>query len=108
MPVYVFTCTNCNHYYESLESFDPTGKYKQVSCPQCKSKRKKLGVTAAAIKFTNPKDTSKFDNFDYRAGYNLEQAQNLRREAEKESHVGSSPYNSIDDISGGEHFGEVE
>ncbi len=108
MPTYVFSCLKCKHSYETLTAFDPSGKYADVTCPECKSKRKVQGVTAANIKFTNPKDTSKFDNFDYRAGYNLEQAQNLRREAEKASHVGSKPYNNIDDISSGENFGEVE
>lgn len=60
------------------------------------------------IKFTNPKDTSKFDNFGYRAGYNLEQAQDLRRKAEEASHMGNSPYKNIDDIQSGNFFGEVE
>lgn len=108
LPSYVFLCSKCENQYESLTNFDSTGKYKEVSCPSCKSKKKKQQVTFANIKFTNPKDTSKFDNFGYRAGYNLEQAQDLRRKAEEASHMGNAPYNSIDDIQSGEFFGEVE
>lgn len=108
MPTYEFLCGKCNKTYSSLESFDPTGKYKDVRCTHCDSKKKKMKPTAANIKFGNPKDTSKFDNFSYRAGYNLEMAQNERRAAEDQSHMGSAPYNSIDDVSGGDFFGEVE
>jgi putative FmdB family regulatory protein len=108
MPLYNFLCLKCNSQYETLTSFDVSGKYADVVCPTCNSKRKKQQVTSANLKFTNPKDTSKFDNFGYRAGYNLEQAQNLRREAESASHMGSMPYNSIDDINSGVNFGEVK
>lgn len=108
MPLYQFVCLKCKNNYESLTGFDSSGKYKDISCPSCNSKRKSQQVTSANVKFANPKDTSKFDNFGYRAGYNLEQAQNLRREAEKASHVGETPYNSIDDVSSGNYFGEVK
>ena len=108
MPLYQFGCLKCKKSYETLTDFDSTGKYNDVNCPSCNSKKKKQQVTFANIKFTNPKDTSKFDNFGYRAGYNLEQAQNLRRKAEEASHMGTVPYNGIDDIQNGEFFGEVE
>lgn len=108
MPTYQFQCLKCKIQYEELTNYDSSGKYRDVKCPACKSKRKTQQVTCAGIKFTNPKDTSKFDNFGYRAGYNLEKAQELRRDAEQASHVGSTPYNQLDDISGGEFFGEVE
>lgn len=108
MPNYEFVCGSCKKTYSSLEPFDPTGKYKDVRCTHCNSKKKKMKPTAGNIKFTNPQDTSKFDNFSYRAGYNLEKAQNERRAAEDQSHMGSAPYNGIDDISGGDFFGEVE
>jgi putative FmdB family regulatory protein len=108
MPTYEFTCLKCKRAYSDLQPFDPTGKYADVSCPHCKSKRKKQGVTFAAVKFTNPKDTSKFDNFSYRAGYNLDKAQDERRAAESASHMGAAPYMNHDDISSGDYFGEVE
>ena len=108
MPTYNFACKNCDKNYEALASFDPKGRYASVSCPHCNSKKKKKLINDANIKFAQPKDTSKFDNFNYRAGYNLEQAQDLRRKAESTSHMGTTPYNPIDDISSGNHFGEVK
>ena len=108
MPTYNFECKNCNKIYETLASFDATGKYAGVSCPHCNSKKKKKLLNDANIKFAQPKDTSKFDNFNYRAGYNLEQAQNLRRDAQTASHMGTDPYMPIDDINKGRHFGEVK
>lgn len=108
MPTYNFECKNCNKIYETLVSFDATGKYTRVSCPHCDSKKKKKLLNDANIKFAQPKDTSKFDNFNYRAGYNLEQAQNLRRDAQTASHMGTDPYMPIDDINNGRHFGEVK
>lgn len=110
MPTYTFYCKACFKSYSDLQPFDPTGKYKDVKCPHCNSKKKSQTPTAPKIKFTNPTDTSKFDNFSYRAGYNLDKAQDLRRAAESQSHMGSDPYNAggIDDISGGDYFGEVE
>ncbi len=108
MPTYIFGCKKCKNEYETFTRFDETGKYSDVSCPKCKSKSKKKLITSAHIKFAQPKDTSKFDNFNYRAGYNLEQATDLRRKAEAASHMGTAPYNPIDDISSGKHFGEVQ
>jgi putative FmdB family regulatory protein len=108
MPSYEFLCKKCNKDYEELTNFDSSGKYKGVKCPACGSKNKIQKMTCAGIKFTNPRDTSKFDNFGYRAGYNLEQAQELRRNAEAASHVGARPYSGIDDVSSGKNFGEVE
>jgi hypothetical protein len=48
------------------------------------------------------------DNFEYRAGYNMDKAQGERRHAEAASHMGQTPYNSIDDITSGKNFGEVQ
>jgi len=65
--------------------------------------------TTANLKFENPQDTSKWDNFSYRAGYNLDSAQDLRRQAESVSHMGTEPYaDGIDDINRGDLFGEVK
>lgn len=41
--------------------------------------------------FTNPKESSRWDNFEYRAAYNLFQAQEERRKAEQFSHMGTTP-----------------
>ena len=107
MPTYQFSCKKCKHEYETIAKFDETGKYSDVSCPKCNSKSKTKLLNSANIKFAQPKDTSKFDNFSYRAGYNLEQATDLRRKAEAASHMGTDPYMPIDDITQGNHFGEV-
>ena len=108
LPTYEFCCKKCNHVYESIAKFDETGKYQDVTCPSCNSKSKKKLINSANIKFAQPKDTSKFDNFSYRAGYNLEQATDLRRKAEEASHMGTDPYMPIDDITKGKYFGEVQ
>ena len=108
MPTYNFECKNCKKTYETLASYDPKGRYAGVSCPSCKSKKKKKLLNDANIKFADPRGTSKFDNFNYRAGYNLDQAKDLRRNAQEKSHMGTEPYNSIDDISSGNSFGEVK
>jgi len=61
-----------------------------------------------AIIFKQPKGTSFEDKFDYVAQWNMDNAKELRRKAEEESHMGTSPYSEIDDISSGEFFGEVK
>ena len=109
MPTYKFLCKGCEKEYTDLLPFDPKGKYKNAACPHCNSKKKKMMPTMAQVKFTNPQDTSKFDNFSYRAGYNLEAAQDLRSAAAAESHMGTDPYkDGIDDINRGDLFGEVQ
>ncbi|NIQ16892.1 MAG: hypothetical protein GTO02_21665 [Candidatus Dadabacteria bacterium] len=95
MPIYKFQCLKCSCNYEELTNYDETEKYKDVKCPECSSKRKKrtfdYDVTAT---FSNPKESSKWDNFGYRAGHNMEKAKSERREAEAKSHMGSNPYKS--------------
>lgn len=110
LPNYNFQCKECKKEFSDLQPFDPKGKYPDVRCPKCNSKKKKLMPSSANLKFSNPQDTSKWDNFSYRAGYNLESAQDLRREAEASSHMGKDPYNAagIDDINRGDLFGEVQ
>lgn len=95
MPIYKFKCLKCSVTYEELTDYDETEKYKGVKCPQCKSKRKQRTFDYdIAVTFTNPKESSKWDNFSYRAGHNMEGAKTCRREAEAKSHMGTNPYNS--------------
>ena len=109
LPTYSFLCKACEKPFTDLQPFDPKGKYSGVVCPFCKSKKKKMLPTIANLKFADPKDTSKWDNFSYRAGYNLEAAQDLRTAAEATSHMGTEPYSDgIDDINRGDLFGEVK
>ena len=70
----------------------------------CKSKRvEKLISMPADVVFTNPGGTSKWDNFSYRAGYNMEKAKEERRAAEAQ-HKGKNPYKQIDDSA---HMGKI-
>jgi putative FmdB family regulatory protein len=109
MPSYTFECGKCKKSFTDLVPFDPSGKYKNTECTHCGSKKKKLLPSAPNLKFADPKDTSKWDNFSYRAGYNLEAAQDLRKAAEEGSHMGTAPYaDGIDDINRGDLFGEVK
>lgn len=95
MPIYRFECLKCSRTYEELTDYDETDKYKGVKCPQCKSKKKKRTFDYdIAVAFTNPKESSKWDNFSYRAGHNMENAKATRRAAESKSHMGTNPYSS--------------
>jgi len=95
MPIYNFKCLKCSEEYEELTSYDETGKYKDIKCPQCKSKKKlrtfDYDITCT---FGNPKESSKWDNFGYRAGHNMEKAKSERRAAETKSHMGTNPYSN--------------
>lgn len=93
IPVYNFKCLKCACSYTELTSWDETEKYKGVKCPNCKSKKKKRTFDYdISCAFTNPKESSKWDNFSYRAGYNMETAQSDRRKAASKSHMGTNPY----------------
>lgn len=106
MPTFVFECVKCKKSFEELCSFDVVGS---VKCPACGAKKPKRQITAPrAIIFKQPKGTSYEDKFDYVARWNMDNAREIRRQAEEKSHMGQSPYNPIDDISSGEYFGEVK
>jgi len=106
MPTYWFECVKCKKHFEDLCSFDSTGI---VVCPTCGAgEPKKLLTAPAAVIFKQPKGTSFEDKFDYVAQWNMDNAKEIRRKAEAESHMGASPYKEIDDISSGEFFGEVQ
>ncbi len=95
MPIYRFECDKCNEVYEEITSYDESGKYKGVKCPKCKSKKKHRRFDyEVAVTFADPRDTSKFDNFSYRAGWNMNKAKGERRAAESKSHMGTNPYSS--------------
>lgn len=96
MPVYQFWCKKCSLPFEHLCKFDDISKTK---CPKCKSKRVQKQVSCPTVKFSNPKESSKWDSFDYRAGYLLDKAKAERRTAEEQSHMGQQPYSDINDIS---------
>jgi len=113
MPIYVFCCKNPKCKTEKFEHFsfkirDTEELVKEIECPACEQKEIVTMVTSAAVKFTNPRGTSKWDNFSYRAGYTMDEAKEQRRFAQEHSHVGPNPYS--DGVADAEHditkFGE--
>lgn len=99
MPLYEYECQSkkCEQgKFEVLLSIseftDVCENKKTVKCPTCNSKRVQKQVSAPSVNFTDPRGTSKMDNFGYRAAFNMEKAKSERRAAEQASHVGSNPY----------------
>ena len=98
MPIYSFQCKKCSSHYEELTPYDEKGKYKGVKCPHCNSSKKTRTFDYnVCCTFDNPKESSKWDNFEYRAGYNMEKAKADRRNAESKSHMGRAPFEKIPD-----------
>lgn len=94
MPFYTFRCKKCEQVFEELTSWDNTGKYKDVACPNCKSKKKERTYNDNVnCTFSKPQESSKWESFSYRAGFNMEKAKADRRRAAAKSHVGENPYN---------------
>lgn len=112
MPIYEFCCKKCGAQYEELTPNDPSGKYKKVKCPECKSAKKELMISMPSFNFANPVGTDRWNSdsggHDYRFNHNAPNVREQREYAQKNSHVGPEPYNDIDDISSGEYFGEVK
>src|SRR5581483_8029143 len=99
MPIYNYICKKCDYLWDELSvKFEPEELIKTLVCEKCGSKRIKYvpSWNIASVNFSNPKDTSKWDNFDYRAKFNMEKAKlesyNARKEAEAKG-LGS-PYKS--------------
>jgi putative FmdB family regulatory protein len=90
IPIYEFVCKKCKKKYETLASHDPKGKYPGVECEYCGSKKKEKLLSSYGVSFTDPKESSKWDNFGYRAGFNMDKAKKERMHAEKHSRVGNS------------------
>ena len=94
----MFKCLKCSYRYEEMTSYDEKGKYKGVKCPNCNSSRKKRTYDYnVCCTFGNPKESSKWDSFTYRAGHNMARAQGERRDAIAKSHMGSDPFKNIPD-----------
>jgi putative FmdB family regulatory protein len=113
MPIYEFKCKKCGVQYDELVwTIDKTGKYPGVECPECGSKSKVKLVSLAKCSFANPVGTDLYENsHDYRHNHNMNREGGVRDQraaAEAASTVGPTPYNNIDDISSGKHFGEVK
>lgn len=111
MPFYDFKCKKCDFEYEARSAIDPSGKYKNVKCPECKSSKKQQIIKGCSFNFTNPIGTDRWTSEEgghqYRYDYNKPFVRKQREQAEKNSHMGSTPYENIDDVSSGKYFGEV-
>jgi len=112
MPMYEFQCKKCENVWCEITSYDESGKYPTIRCPECKSKRKDKLLSAANFKFAEPVGTDRFNNsHDFRHNWNMDRPGGVRdqkKKAQDASHVGPEPYRKIDDISSGKHFGEVK
>mgnify|MGYP003418210116 CR=1 FL=1 len=108
MPIYEFRCNDCGTKFDELCSMCFEGIYAGVFCPKCESSDKERLISAVCATFADPRGTSKADSFSYVAGYNMEQAKEERRRAEAKSHMGTQPFNEIDDVSCGKYEGPVQ
>lgn len=116
MPIYEFKCKKCNFIYDVFSNINEKEiNVKKAKCEKCNSKSKEEIIGVPSYKFSNPVGTDKWNSdskgHDYRHNYNMDRkggVRDQRRMAEESSHVGANPYNTIDDISSGEHFGEVK
>ena len=116
MPRYELECKKCSEVYDLWSSIsDKTSNYKKIACPNCVSKSKQEVYGVPSVKFENPVGTDRWHSdskgHDYRHKYNMDRkggVRDQRKNAEKKSHVGPTPYRRIDDISSGKHFGEVK
>lgn len=112
MPVYDFQCNKCEQVYEELAPYDPTDKYKKVKCPHCGSKSKTKLMSCCSFNFTNPIGTDRWhseDNgHDYRLKHNLPRVLKEREMAERMSHMGATPYGTMDDFNMGEGVHDPE
>jgi len=100
MPIFEFECTKCKSIYDALTSFDKTEKYKNVSCPECGSKKKEKRMSSPNFAFAQPQDTDRWNSdrsgHDYRFKHNVPKLKKERKMAETLSHMGSDPYGGGD------------
>lgn len=112
MGRYEFECGKCKFVYDEIVPYDETGKYKGVKCPECKSTKKTKLLSACSFNFSNPVGTDRWNSeslgHDYRFKHNLPNVLEQRKAAEIQSHMGSSPYNQIDDLNNDKAWGKVE
>lgn len=112
MPRFDFLCKKCDEVYDDFVPHDEKGKYPGVICPHCGSKRKKKLLSVPNFQFAQPEGTDRWNSestgHDYRFHHNLPKVIDERRRAEEASHMGSSPYNSINDLDNDAAWGEVK
>lgn len=110
MPNYVFECRKCSKWFEEICSYaDLDAKFPNVRCPECKSRSLNKNVLSGAPEaiFSNPRESSKWDNWYYRQGKTAEEAKMTRAAAEA-AHKGKNPYRHIDDTNGGRRMNFID
>ncbi len=95
MPIYDFECSDCDFRYQELTKFDKQGKYPDISCPKCKSKKKEKLISMCGFAFGDPVGTDRWTSdghgHDYRFQHNIPNLKEQRAVAEATSHMGN-PY----------------
>ena len=90
MPIYEFEC-NCGLVFETICKYD---EIDGIKCEKCGSQDVNRKISLPTIITESTRGT-----FSYRAKKNFLKAQDERREAQEQSHMGTHPYNPIDDMS---------
>lgn len=98
MPRYDFECKKCKAHYDDFASYDETGKYPGVACPECGSKRKIKLISCCNFNFANPVGTDRYENsHDYRFHHKLPSVL-AERQAAEEAAASQQPYETINDL----------
>ncbi len=105
MPTFDFNCKDCNHVFEELCNTDPTETYPEVTCPHCKSKNKEKLLNSCNFTFAQPEGTDRWNkSHDYRFYHKQPGIRKERENAVAKSHMGSKPYNDINDLTSDKPF----
>lgn len=111
MPLYDFQCNDCPEVFEDLVRRDPSGSLNPGKCPKCGSLNStRLIPDHFGFNFSDPVGTDRWNSDDTGHDYRFKSKQKSaasERAAAEAANGGPSPYNHIDDISSGEHFGEI-
>lgn len=113
MPTYSFQCNKCKEHFEEICTFaECDAKFPDIKCPHCNSKslRKNISIEMGFIPgavFSNPRESSKWDNDSFRAGHCMNKAK-LERAAADAKSGGVQPYKHIDDTQGGKRMNFID
>ena len=104
MACYSFQCKKCQEPFDEICSYaDYDAGFPDLRCPHCRSKKIGKMLTAGDVLWTQ----SKLQNFEIRAGVNMEKAKNERAAAEVAEKL-KNPYRRIDDTNRGRRMNFVD
>lgn len=96
MPLYDFKCEKCSQVFEELCKMGETVE----CCVNCGAKELIKLPSSFSFKWGNPQESDLWRNsHDYRFWNKIEEAKDLRKQAEAHS---PSPYNEINDLNNDE------